>query len=78
MLRIIHQAPRFARVGGRQRSHETFWPKKRGRGKKSWSFWNQWVRLSWFYTKNRPLWSFKGQKPIISGFDRKCVGGAKI
>ena len=22
--------------------------------------------------------SFKGRKPIISGFDRKCVGGAKI
>ena len=31
----------------------------------------------WSDTKNRPLWSFRGRKPIISGFDWKCVGGAK-
>ena len=51
----------------------------RGRGKKNYGHcWNQWLRLRWFDTKNRPLWSFKGHKPIISGFDRQCVGGAKI
>ena len=34
--------------------------------------------LRWFDTENKPLRSFKGQKLINFGFDRQCVGGAKI
>ena len=32
-----------------------------GGAKSHGQFWNQWVRLAWFDTKNRPLWSFRGQ-----------------
>ena len=48
------------------------------RQKKYGHCWNQCLRLHWFDTKNRPLLSLEGLKPIISGFDQQCVGDAKI